>query len=153
MQSSNARVVLSVLLVSSFTAVAAISASAQAPSAPAVAKPLPEAITLTGCVSGKPIATGEYTFQDTATGSKYRLTGKGMRKFAGQQVEIVAGKDRKLVVKGGLYPSPNVAAQSGALDPAQEAIARMPGGPYSGTGTELPEFRVGTVRGVPGACQ
>jgi hypothetical protein len=115
------------------------------------------AVTLTGCVSGKPLASGEYTFVDGTTGSKYRLTGKSIRKFAGQQVEIVSGRDRKLVVKGGLYPSPNVAAQAGALDPALEALSRQPGGTGSGTaGTaaaDLPEFRVARLRGVPGACE
>jgi len=112
------------------------------------------ALTLTGCVSGKPLPGGDYTFLDNTTGSKYRLTGKGLRKFAGQQVEIVSSKNKRFAVKGGLYPSPNVAAQAGALDPGQEAIARQPGGPSSGTaGTELPEFRVAQVRGVTGACQ
>src|SRR3954447_3347538 len=104
------------------------------------------AVTLTGCVSGKPLATGDFTFIDNVTGSKYRLAGKGMKKYAGQQVEVVSGADKKLVVKGGLYPSPNIAAQAGALDPAQEAIARQPGGATSGTaGVEFPEFRVGRI--------
>ena len=126
----------------------------QAPAGKSSAPPSEPAITLTGCVSNKPIATGEYTFIDNVTGSKYRLNGKGLRKFAGQQVEIVAGKNKNFVVKGGLYPTPNAAAQAGALDPGQEAIARQPGGANSGTaGTELPEFRVAKVRGVPGACQ
>jgi hypothetical protein len=111
------------------------------------------AVTLVGCVSGKPLASGDYTFLDGVTGTKYRLSGKGAKKFAGQQVEIVSAKDKKFVVKGGLYPSPNVAAQAGALDPGQEAIARQPGGPSSGTGSELPEFRFSRVRAVPGACQ
>jgi len=114
----------------------------------------PTAITLTGCLSGKPLVSGDFTFVDATSGSKYRLTGKGLKKYAGQQVEIVSRPDRSFAIKGGLYPSPNVAAQAGALDPAQEAIARQPGGPSNGTsGAELPEFRVARVRAVPGACQ
>lgn len=114
----------------------------------------PTTVTLSGCISGKPLATGEYTFIDTVSGSKYRLTGKGLGKFAGQSVEVVSRTDKAFAIKGGLYPSPNVAAQSGALDPAEEARAHQPGGPSSGTaGPELPEFRVGRVRSVPGACQ
>ena len=111
-------------------------------------------VTLTGCVSQSPLANGEFTFTDGVSGSKYRLTGKGIRPFAGQQVEIVSGPNKRLAVKGGLYPSPNVAAQAGAIDPAQAAIARQPGGAASGTGgTEFQEFRVARVRASGGSCQ
>jgi hypothetical protein len=52
-----------------------------------------------------------------------------------------------------LWPSPNVAGQAGAIDPAQASIARQPGGAASGTGgIELPEFRVVSVRGIDGSC-
>ena len=145
---------IAVAAVASCFLVATVGAAPQAPATNSSTSPSNAAVTLTGCVSGKPIATGEYTFIDNITGSKYRLTGKGLRKFAGQQVEIVAGKDKSFVVKGGLFPSPNAAAQAGAIDPGQEAIARQPGGANSGTaGAGLPEFRVARVRGVPGACQ
>jgi hypothetical protein len=155
MPSSYAAACLAAILV-----VAPYSASALGRAATAAAQDAkkgtstPSTVTLIGCVSGKPLATGEFTFVDNVTGSKYRLNGKGMKKYAGQQVEVVSGPARKLAVKGGLYPSPNIAAQAGALDPAQEAIARQPGGAASGTaGTELPEFRVGRIRVKPGACQ
>jgi hypothetical protein len=128
--------------------------SAQTSSAPSTKKSPPSTITLTGCVSGSPLATGEFTFVDRVSGSKYRLTGKRMKAYAGQQVEIVSSPDKKLTIKGGLYPSPNLAAQAGGIDPAQEAIARQPGGAIHGTETaDVPEFRVGRVRAVPGACQ
>jgi len=110
--------------------------------------------TLTGCVSESPLPSGEFTFTDGVTGSKYRLTGKGIRQWAGQQVEIVSGPNKKLSVKGGLYPSPNIAGQAGAIDPAQAAIARQPGGAASGTGgVDLPEFRVARVRAAGGSCR
>ena len=50
----------------------------------------PTATTLTGCVSGAPQAGG-FTFSDSESGNKYRLSGKSMRKYAGQRVEIVGG--------------------------------------------------------------
>jgi hypothetical protein len=129
-------------------------ASAQTASGAAAKKDAPSTITLTGCVSGSPLTSGEFTFVDRVTGGKYRLTGKRMKGYAGQQVEIVSSPPAKLAVKGGLYPSPNLAAQAGGIDPAQEAIARQPGGAVNGTAAaEMPEFRVGRVRTVPGACQ
>jgi len=110
--------------------------------------------TLTGCVSKSPLPSGEFTFTDGVTGSKYRLTGKGIRQWAGQQVEIVSGPNKRLSIRGGLYPSPNIAAQAGAIDPAQAAIARQPGGAASGTGgVDLPEFRVAKVRAAGGSCR
>jgi hypothetical protein len=114
-----------------------------------------EAVTLTGCMSASPLSSGDFTFVDGTTGSKYRLTGKGLRNFAGQQVEIVSSPSKSLTIKGGLYPSPNIAAQAGALDPAQEAIARQPGGAATGTGGDaaLPEFRVARVKATSGTCQ
>jgi len=111
-------------------------------------------VTLTGCVSNSPLATGEFTFIDGISGSKYRLTGKGIRPYAGKQVEIVSSPNKGLTVKGGLYPSPNIAAQAGAIDPAQAAIARQPGGAASATGgVDIPEFRVARVRAAGGSCQ
>jgi hypothetical protein len=143
-----------VAAIASCVFVAAVHAQEATPKRSSTETTTPSTVTLTGCVSGKPLSGGDYTFVDNVSGSKYRLTGKGLRKFAGQHVEIVSGKDKKFVIKGGLYPSPNAAAQAGAIDPGQEAIARQPGGANSGTaGTELPEFRVARVRGVPGACQ
>jgi hypothetical protein len=52
-----------------------------------------------------------------------------------------------------LWPSPNVAGQAGAIDPAQASIARQPGGAASGAGMELPELRVVSVRGIDGSCR
>jgi hypothetical protein len=56
----------------------------------------------------------------------------------------------RLKITGGLLPSPNVAAQAGAIDPSQAANASS-GGNGVGSG-ELPEFRVKTVRQLGGAC-
>jgi hypothetical protein len=109
-------------------------------------------ITLAGCVSSKP-ASGNFTFT-AKDGTKYRLTGKNIKKYAGQEVEIVSGEGKKLTVKGGLLPSPNVAAQAGAIDPGQAAIASQTAGTATGTGgSDLPEFSVNRVRGLGGSCQ
>jgi hypothetical protein len=50
---------------------------------------------------------------------------------------------------GGLYPSANVAAQAGAIDPAQAAAAVLAGG--AGPGTDV-ELRVQRVRRLAGSC-
>jgi len=144
MKSSLAAVCVGLLLVSAV-------ARAQTPKSSKDKESTPS--TLTGCVSDSPLLNGEFTFTDGVTGSKFRLTGKGIRQWAGQQVEIVSGPNKRLSVKGGLYPSPNIAAQGGAIDPAQAAIARQPGGAASGTGVDLPEFRVARVRAAGGSCR
>jgi hypothetical protein len=104
-------------------------------------------MTLAGCVSPKP-ANGNFTFT-TKDGTKYQLSGKNLKKYAGQEVEIVGGEGKKLTIKGGLMPSPNVAAQAGAMDPTQAAIAAQ----SAGTGSDLPVLTVSSVRGVSRSCQ
>lgn len=111
------------------------------------------ALTLLGCVSGSPAPTGQFTFLESDTGNQYRLTGKSLRKFAGQRVEIVGGSgSKRLSIRGGLWPSPNVAARGGDMDPAQIAIANLEAASNAAR-TNFPEFRVTRVREVAGACQ
>jgi hypothetical protein len=113
-------------------------------------------VELTGCVSGRPAADGTFTLTDAQNGGKYRLTGKRMQKYAGRMVAVVGGPTKKLTVSGGLWPSPNAAGQAGALDPAQESIARQPGGGArrSDAGAvDLPPFNVVRVRTLDGACR
>ena len=140
------------------TFVATMFAMQAAPTpAPASATPkdTKSTLTLNGCVSRDSAAPGAFTFAEAGTGAKYRLGGVGVRKYAGQRVEIIgAPVGRRPTIRGGLFPSPNTAGQAGALDPAQVAIASLPGGTNSGTGSvELPEFRVTRVRSLGGACQ
>jgi hypothetical protein len=112
-----------------------------------------EPLRLTGCVSTKP-ESGDYTFTNAADGNRYRLTGKDIKKYAGLKVEVVESTSKGLAIKGGLYPSPNVAAQAGALDPVQSGIATQRGsGTTSGTSADLPEFRAQRVKAVQGECQ
>lgn len=116
-------------------------------------KGAPAQLELTGCVSVTPAADGQFSFVDADSGGTYRLSGKGLKKYAGQRVTIVSDPSKKgLQIRTGLWPSPNVAAQAGALDPAQESIARQPGGAAS-MPQPAPELRVVRVRGAEGACQ
>jgi hypothetical protein len=143
--------VRTLLLVSVVQAAVAASASAQAPAtSPA------EPIKLTGCLSTKPTTTGDYTFTNEADGNQYRLTGKDSRKHAGRKIEVVEAMPdtKKLQVRGGLYPSPNVAGQAGDLDPVQAAIATQRGGNGPiGPNATLPEIRASRVRVLDGTCQ
>jgi hypothetical protein len=125
-------------------------AAAQSPAPPSNSS----RVELVGCVSDDPGASGAFTL-DESGGSKYRLTGKSVRKYAGRMVRLVGGpQGKRLSIRGGLWPSPNAAAQAGAIDSAQASIARQPGGAASGTGgVDLPEFRVVSVRGVDGSCR
>jgi hypothetical protein len=111
-------------------------------------------VELVGCVSDDPGASGSFTL-DESGGSRYRLTGKSVRKYAGRMVRLVGGpQGKRLSISGGLWPSPNVAAQAGAIDAAEASIARQPGGAASGTGgANLPEFRVVSVRSIDGSCR
>jgi len=125
------------------------------PPAAAPTKDTSPSLTLSGCVSRDVATPGAFTFADADTGAKYRVSGVSLRKYNGQRVEIVGlPEDRRVTVRGGLFPSPNLAAQAGAVDPAKAAVANMPGGANSGTGSvQLPAFRVTRVRPVSGSCQ
>jgi hypothetical protein len=116
-------------------------------------KPKNEVITISGCVEATDTPPGQFTLEDKTTGVKYRLTGTKVRDFVGQTVFIVGGTDsKKLVVKGGLTPTPNVAAQAGAMDPARAAVAAQGGSAGPGT-VELPEFKVKSVRPTGSGCR
>lgn len=127
------------------------SAPAQAPAAKGAARE----IQLNGCVARDRGVPGQFTFLDNASGGKFRLTGKGLKNFVGHRVEIVGGPPgKKVTFRTGLLPSPNTAAQAGALDPARAAIANLPGGAADAAGqVPLPEFHVVRVRGLEGSCQ
>jgi hypothetical protein len=108
-------------------------------------------ISLSGCVvhNEKP---DHYTLEDASEG-KYRLTGVALRDYLGQRVQIAGAvvESKKLVIKGGLTPNANVAAQAGAMDPARAAVESAGG--IAGPGTvDLPEFNVKSVRPVSGGC-
>lgn len=134
-------------LVVSSIAVPALAAQ-QAPSSQS---PANSSTTMTGCVSSKPTA-GQYVFADANGVGQYRLTGKQMKKYAGQRVEIAGGSPKGLSIKGGLWPAPSGGARGVAQDPSDAAIAIHQGNSGAGTGA-IPEFRVSSVKAVPGACE
>jgi hypothetical protein len=109
----------------------------------------PSTVTLTGCVQKSETPAGGYTLSDE-TGI-FRLTGVDVRDFVGRRVQIVGGQPRGLKIKGGLFPSPNVAGQAGAMDPTRAAIAATDAGAAQATGAP-PEFRVRSIRPITGSC-
>jgi hypothetical protein len=110
---------------------------------------------MNGCVVRDTSTGKEFTFTDSANGFQYHLSGKDVSKFAGQPLEIVGVVDTKrLRVKTGLYPSPNVAAQAGAMDPGKAHVAALGGGTTGSGNAELPTFKVAQVRAAPqGECR
>jgi hypothetical protein len=116
------------------------------------AKPVDKTISLSGCVVRGETTPDQFTLDD-ATEGKYRLSGVKLQDYVGRRVKIAGGVvgSKRLTIKGGLLPNPNVAAQAGAMDPARAAVASAGGSAGPGT-VELPEFKVRSVRPVTGEC-
>jgi hypothetical protein len=95
---------------------------------------------LTGCVQGVEGSFDQYVLVNGTDKKTYRLSGQGLRPYVGRQVRV----------EGGLYPSANVAAQAGAIDPVQATAAALAGG--AGPGTARVELRVQRVRRLAGSC-
>jgi hypothetical protein len=106
-------------------------------------------VTLTGCVSSDPERPGGFVLVASDT-SRYRLTGTNVREYAGQRVQVAGSTPRRMRIAGGLSPSPNVAAQAGAIDPNKAAIATADAA--ANAQKALLDFRVRSVRAVTGAC-
>ena len=108
--------------------------------------PSPKLVTVVGCVSSDDTTPGQYTIMESKGGAMYRLSGADMHTYVGQQVQVTGGP-RRFRITGGLLPSPNAAAQAGAVDQPPAAAAT------SGRGTgPTPEFRVKSVKTVASAC-
>lgn len=107
---------------------------------PSAAKPA-KPFTITGCVTADGATADSYTLREKKGGVAYRLMGVKTFAYEGRRVRIV----------GGLYPSPNIAAQAGAIDPTQAAMAAATPGGLGTVGQPL-EFRVSEIRPVRGAC-
>jgi hypothetical protein len=121
---------------------------------PAASQKKATSVTMTGCVSAKPDAAGNYTFDNAEGLSRYRLTGRRLARFAGQRVELVGGTPDGggLAIRGGLV-GPQAGARGAALDPAQESVRRQPGGGGGGIGPSYPEFKVSSAKTVAGTCE
>src|SRR5262249_9176988 len=111
-------------------------------------KPPSKLVTLSGCVAADP--AGQFTLSDAENGA-YRLSGTNVREYVGRRVQVSGSTSRKLKVVGGLYPTPNVAAQAGAIDPVKAAREAAMASPV-GTNPNLPEFRVKSVQEIAGGC-
>lgn len=125
------------------------------PPASSAKKDAPKSLTLTGCVAPDSAKAGHFTLADFTTGAPtYRLAGKDLRRYLGRRVELIgAAAPPKLVIVGGLTPSPNVAAQAGALDPAEVARANLGAGGNASPGNiVIPELSVKTVKTIAGGC-
>jgi hypothetical protein len=107
-------------------------------------------ITLVGCVSPNPNQPGGFMLSESDPLSQYKLTGTNMRDFAGKRVSLSGEPPKRLKIIGGLYPSPNIAAQGGD-DPVKAAMAAATP-PNAPGGTAMPELRVRSVRVVTGDC-
>ena len=134
-------------------AIAATLLLAQTAAAPSKVDPN-EPLTMSGCVLRDAARNSDFTFTDGASGSRYRLTGKSLAKFSGQSVEVVGIVDNKKVkVAGGLWPSPNVAGQAGAIDPGKAAVAALGGGTTGSGNVELPTLKITRVGLGQGECK
>jgi hypothetical protein len=109
---------------------------------------------MNGCVTRSASSAKELMFTDNTSGFQYRLSGKDVSKLLGQPLEIVGAVDTsRLKVKTGLYPSPNVAAQAGAMDPGKAHVAALGGGTTGSGSPDLPTFKVARVSAVQGECR
>ena len=92
----------------------------------------PTTLTLSGCVQKSETPAGQFMLADGS--SIYRLTGVDVRDYVGRRVEVVGRAPRRLKIVGGLFPSANVAAQAGDMDPARAATAAADASARNGTG-------------------
>jgi hypothetical protein len=104
-------------------------------------------VTLVGCVTGTDVSK-EYHLVEGKNGAVYRLTGVDMRRYIGQRVELTGRPPKRVHIVGGLVPSPNTAAQAGAIDPPPAAAAATP----AQANLPLPELRVRSIKTVSGGC-
>ena len=115
----------------------------------------PRSLKLTGCVAPDSASAGHFTLADFTTGvPAYRLAGKDLGRYLGRRVELIGAAARpKLSIRTGLTPSPNAAAQAGAMDPAEAERARLGAGGNAQPGNiVIPEVSVKTVKVLAGRC-
>jgi hypothetical protein len=123
-------------------AAATLPAQSGAPSNPTSAPAKEKRISLVGCIQRDAEKPEWFTLLDKTTGIRYRLAGPNVGSHVWRNVRIV----------GGIVPSPNIAAQAGAIDQTKAAMAYQ-GGNLPGTGNiGPPEFSVTRVQRVTGSC-
>ena len=121
----------------------------QAPATPIA----PARILLTAeCVSASTDRTGQSKTHGFEHERREQPTGIRILEYEQRVGGIARPSAKWFTVRGGLWPSPNIAAQVGALDPAQEAVARHLVGTNRAPRPPLAEFRVARVRDINGTC-
>jgi hypothetical protein len=141
------RAALLITLVAALGATSPAAAQSKSKKAP----PASKTVTLTGCVAEDP-SSKNLTIEDQS--GSYRLSGMNIRDYLGHRVELAGSiyENKKLVIKGGLTPSPNAAAQAGAIDQTQVANETHGGAGTTGD-VQLPEFRVKSIRPLGTGCK
>jgi len=131
-------------------AMAAILIGATAAQAPqGNANPRPTTVTHDGCIVASPTMKNAFTLDEE--GQTYLLKGLDVRDLVGKRVQVIGAASKRLRIVGGLYPSPNVAGQAGAMDPTKAAMAAQ-SGPTSQSARPAVEFNVKSVRVLSGTC-
>jgi hypothetical protein len=131
--------------------VVALAAAPAAAQTKSQAKAKTEPITLSGCVVRSDTSPSQFTLEDKKAGATYRLTGVDFRDYIGRPVVVVGSGAKKLAIVGGLTPTPNVAAQAGAIDPSRAAVVAQTDAASTGN-VEFPEFKVKSIRPSGGSC-
>jgi hypothetical protein len=110
-------------------------------------------VTLNGCVLRDVASGSSYTFTDS-DGRRYRLAGKSVEKYSGMSVQVVGlVRLRDVKVVGGLWPTTNVAAQAGNMDPGKAAVIALGAGSVGTGRVELPTLRITRVGLGAGECK
>jgi hypothetical protein len=131
-------------------ALAALLIGATAAQAPqSNANPKPSTVAHDGCIVASPTMKNAFTLDDE--GQTYVLKGLDMHDLVGKRVQVIGAAAKRLRIVGGLYPSPNVAAQAGGMDPTKAAMAAQ-SGPTSQSARPAVEFNVKSVRVLSGTC-
>jgi len=116
-------------------------------------KKAPKVITLSGCVARDEKSPEQFVISDAHEGT-YRISGKDFREYLGRRVTVDGGEVVKgFVVKGGLLPNANIAAQAGSLDPSRAAVQAATAQSTTGPDSALPEFRVKKIATATGQCE
>jgi|SRR5579872_1001270 len=134
-------------------ALAIVPMAAQSKPAKKPAEP-PSPITMSGCVAQGSGTPSSYTLRDEDGTPIRKLTGLNLHDFIGKRVELVGIEpdSKRVKIKTGLLPNPNIAAQSGAIDQTQAATAAVGGSAPVGD-VQLQEIRVKSVKPLEGGCR
>jgi len=139
-----------------FASVATVAGAQTTATPPTISKNTDgKSIAVTGCIGEDSTHAGRFVLADFATGSPtYRVTGKDIRQYLGKRVSLTgAATPSKSTIAGGLTPTPNIAAQAGAIDPARAAVTAEVERNARPGNVEVPELRVKAMKAISGDCK